>query len=80
MLPVSPPSLPPHKLKSTLREAGINLDKIAGSLADDAGVFAEGASKGSLGGALVLTVKEASEAREPSPTSACCFAMPASRA
>ncbi len=58
-----PPSLPPHKLKSTLLQAGINLDKIAGSL-DDAGVFAEGASKGSLGGALVLTVKEASEARE----------------
>ena len=56
-----PPNVPPHKLKSTLLQAGINLDTIAGSL-DDAGVFAEGASKGSLGGALVLTVKEPSEA------------------
>lgn len=56
-----PPNVPPHKLKSTMQQAGINLDQIAGSL-DDAGVFAEGASKGSLGGALVLSTKEPSEA------------------
>jgi hypothetical protein len=56
-----PPDVPPHKLKSTLSEVGIDLDKIAGSLGD-AGVFAEGSSRSSLGGALVLTTKESSEA------------------
>lgn len=47
-------SLPPHQLKSTLKAAGIDLDKIAASL-DDAAVFAQGNSESSLGGALVLT-------------------------
>jgi hypothetical protein len=56
-----PPEVPPHKLKSTLKAAGIDLDKIAGSLGD-AAVFAEGGSKSSLAGALVLTTKESSEA------------------
>jgi hypothetical protein len=49
-----PGSLPPNQLKSTLKAAGIDLDKIAASL-DDAAVFAQGDSKSSLGGALVLT-------------------------
>lgn len=56
-----PPSVPPHKLKSTLQQAGINLDQIAGSL-DNAGVFAEGASKGSLSGSLVLSTQESNQA------------------
>ncbi len=56
-----PPEVPPHRLKSTLKAAGIDLDKIAASL-EDAAVFAEGGSKASLGGALVLTTKESSEA------------------
>jgi Protein of unknown function (DUF3352) len=49
-----PGELPPHKLKSTLKAMGFDLDKIATSL-EDAAVFAEGNDKGSLGGALVLT-------------------------
>jgi uncharacterized protein DUF3352 len=56
-----PGQVPPHKLKSTLQEAGIDLDQIAGSIGD-VGVFAEGSGKSSLGGAVVLTTKEASEA------------------
>jgi hypothetical protein len=49
-----PPQVPPGKLKSTLSEAGIDLDKIAASL-EDAAVYAEGASSKSLGGAMVVT-------------------------
>ena len=58
-----PPSLPPHQLKATMAQAGIDLDKIAGSI-EDAGVFAEGASRSSLGGALVLSTKSSGEAGE----------------
>ncbi|HEX3324965.1 MAG TPA: DUF3352 domain-containing protein [Solirubrobacterales bacterium] len=57
-----PPELPPHKLKSTLSQAGIDLDKIAASL-EDAAVFAEGSSRSNLGGALVVT-SSSSEAAE----------------
>jgi hypothetical protein len=49
-----PPSLPPDELKSTLSQAGIDLDKIAASL-QEAAVFAEGSSRNSLRGALVVT-------------------------
>jgi hypothetical protein len=49
-----PGSLPPNQLKTTLKAAGIDLDKIAASL-DDAAVFAQGDSESSLGGALVVT-------------------------
>jgi Protein of unknown function (DUF3352) len=58
-----PPELPPNKLKSTLSQAGIDLDKIAASL-EDAAVYAEGSSQNSLGGALVVTAdnEEAVEA------------------
>lgn len=47
-------SVPPGELKSSLEEVGIDLDSIAGSI-QDAGVFAVGADKAGLGGALVLT-------------------------
>jgi hypothetical protein len=56
-----PGQVPPHKLKITLKEAGIDLDRIAGSIGDLA-VFAEGGSQSSLGGAVVLTTKTANEA------------------
>jgi hypothetical protein len=49
-----PPELPPDKLKSTLSQAGIDLDKIAASL-EDAAVYVEGSNRSSLGGALVVT-------------------------
>lgn len=58
-----PPQVPPHQLKSTLAQAGIDLDKIAESI-EDAGLFAEGSSPGNLGGALVLTTKDSGEATE----------------
>jgi len=49
-----PGQVPPNQLKSTLRAAGIDLDRIADSL-EDAAVFAQGSNEASLGGALVLT-------------------------
>lgn len=51
-----PPDLEPGELKSTLSQAGIDLDKIAASL-DEGAVFAEGSNLNSLGGALVVTSK-----------------------
>ncbi len=58
-----PPNVPPHQLESTLEQAGINLDKIAGSI-EDAGIFAEGNNHANLSGAAVLTTKSASQASE----------------
>jgi uncharacterized protein DUF3352 len=57
------PDLQPGELKDTLNEAGIDLDDIAASV-EDAAVFAEGDSKPSLGGAMVLSVDESGEATE----------------
>ncbi len=51
----------PHKFKSTLKQAGIDVEKIAASIGDLA-VFAEGDSERSLGGAAVLAMKGAKEA------------------
>jgi hypothetical protein len=57
-----PGKIPPHKLKLALKElVGVDLDKISGSL-EDAAVFAEGGSRSSLDGALVLTTSSAGEA------------------
>ena len=53
--------IPPDKLKSTLKEAGIDLEAIAASVGD-IGVFAEGASESDLAGAAVLSAKNAKEA------------------
>jgi Protein of unknown function (DUF3352) len=53
--------IPPNKFKSTLKEAGIDVDKIAGSV-EDLGIFAEGDSENSLVGAAVLTTKGSKEA------------------
>jgi hypothetical protein len=51
-----PGTIPPHQLKTGLKELGIDLEGLAGSV-QDAGLFATGASKSSLGGALVLSTK-----------------------
>jgi hypothetical protein len=56
-----PGEVPPHKFKSGLEEAGIDLEKIAASVGD-LGVFAAGNSERSLGGAAVLAMKDAKEA------------------
>jgi Protein of unknown function (DUF3352) len=58
-----PPELPPGQLKSTLSQAGIDLNKIAASL-EDAAVFVEGNNRSSLGGAAVVSASgsEAAEA------------------
>lgn len=53
--------VPPHKFKSGLKEAGVDLEKISASLGD-LGVFATGDSESSLGGAAVLTTEDSSEA------------------
>jgi hypothetical protein len=56
-----PGQIPPHKFKSALKEAGIDVEKIAASIGD-LGVFAEGNSESSLGGAVVLETKSNGEA------------------
>lgn len=56
-----PGEVPPNQLKSTLKEAGIDLDSIASSVGDIA-LFAEGNSERSLGGAVVLSAEDASQA------------------
>jgi Protein of unknown function (DUF3352) len=57
-----PDTIPPGQLRKGLKQLGIDLDGLAGSL-QDAGVFAVGNSESSLGGALVLST-EGSQATE----------------
>jgi hypothetical protein len=56
-----PGQLEPHELKRSVSRLGFDVDKIASSL-EDAAVFASGRGKGNLGGAVVLTTKDSSEA------------------
>jgi Protein of unknown function (DUF3352) len=56
-----PGEVPPHKFKSTLKEAGIDVEKIVSSIGDLA-VFVEGNSESSFGGAAVLTTSGSEEA------------------
>lgn len=56
-----PPDLKPGELKSTLEQAGVNLDKIAESL-EEAAVFAEGNSRDNLSGAMVVSSKSSEAA------------------
>ncbi len=56
-----PGSIPPHKFKEGLKSAGIDLEKIVGSLGDLGG-FVEGTTSSNLDGAVVLTTDNASEA------------------
>jgi hypothetical protein len=51
-----PGTIPPDQLKKGLKEVGIDLEGLAGSL-KDAAVFATGGSESSLGGALVLSTE-----------------------
>jgi hypothetical protein len=64
-----PGTVPPHQLKKGVKELGIDLEGLVGSL-EEAAVFATGNSERSLGGALVLTAKgsKASEAVERAAT------------
>jgi hypothetical protein len=57
-----PGKLPPHQLKAALAKTGIDLDKIASSLGD-AAVFAQGRTRATLGGALVIEAKDPGEAK-----------------
>jgi hypothetical protein len=57
-----PGQVPPHQLKAGLKEAGIDLESIAGSIGD-AGAYVTGNSESSLGGALVLTTDSATQAK-----------------
>lgn len=56
-----PGQLEPHELKQGVSQLGFDVDKIASSL-EEAGVFASGTGKGNLGGAIVLTTTDSSEA------------------
>jgi hypothetical protein len=56
-----PGEVPAGKFKSGLKEAGIDVEKIAASVGN-LGVFATGNSESSLGGAVVLETKGAEEA------------------
>ncbi len=56
-----PGEIPAGKFKSGLKEAGIDIEKIAASVGD-LGVFAEGDSESSLAGAAVLATKNSKEA------------------
>ncbi len=56
-----PGEVPPNQLKKGLKQAGLDLEEIVGSF-EDAGVFAQGSSESSLGGALVLTTDDAEQA------------------
>jgi hypothetical protein len=57
-----PGEVPPNQLKKTLKEAGIDLEEIAGSIGD-VGVYVTGNSESSLGGALILETDDADQAK-----------------
>lgn len=57
-----PGSVPPNQLKKTLKEAGIDLEAIAGSIGD-VGLYVTGNSEKTLAGALVMETEEESEAQ-----------------
>jgi len=57
-----PGSVPPNELKKTLKEAGIDLEAIAGSIGD-VGLYVTGNSEKTLAGALVMETDEESEAK-----------------
>lgn len=51
-----PDAVPPNQLKKGLKDLGVDLEEIAGSVGDG-GVFATGSSENSLGGALVMSTE-----------------------
>src|SRR4051812_42577116 len=56
-----PGEVPPNQLKKTLKEAGIDLEAIAGSIGD-VGVYVTGNSEKSLAGALVMETESDTQA------------------
>src|SRR3954447_3743342 len=56
-----PGEVPPHQLKKTLKEAGIDLEAIAGSIGD-VGVYVTGNSEKTLAGALVMEAESDTQA------------------
>ena len=54
--------IPPHKLKKTLKEAGVDLESIASSIGD-VGVYLTGNSESSLGGAMILEAEDEETAK-----------------
>jgi hypothetical protein len=57
-----PGQIPPHRFKSSLEAAGIDLEAIVGSIGDVA-VFVEGNSESNLGGAVVIESSDPTEAQ-----------------
>lgn len=57
-----PGQVPPHQLEKQLEKEGIDIKQIAGSL-EDAAVFAVGSDERTVGGAVVLTTKNPSQAK-----------------
>jgi hypothetical protein len=56
-----PGEVPPHQLKKSLKEAGVDLEAIAGSIGD-VGVYVTGNSEKTLAGALVMEAESDTEA------------------
>lgn len=56
-----PGQVPPHQLKKGLKEAGIDLEAIAGSIGD-VGVYVTGNSERTLAGAVVMEAESGTEA------------------
>lgn len=57
-----PGEVPPNQLKKTLKEAGIDLEAIAGSIGS-AGLYITGNSESTLGGVLVMETDSATQAK-----------------
>jgi hypothetical protein len=57
-----PGEVPPHQLKKTLKQAGVDLESIAASIGD-VGAYLTGNSQSSLGGAVVFETDSADQAK-----------------
>jgi hypothetical protein len=57
-----PGKVPPHQLKKALKQSGIDLESIVGSVGD-VGAYVTGNSESTLGGALVLTTESETQAK-----------------
>ena len=56
-----PGQVPPHQLKKSLKQAGVDLEAIAGSIGD-VGVYVTGNSEKTLAGALVMEAEDETQA------------------
>jgi hypothetical protein len=54
--------IPPHKLKKSLKEAGVDLESIAASIGD-VGLYLTGNSESSLGGVMVMETENDNQAK-----------------